>query len=146
MPSQTIYGSSGSVTLDTEANALTVLLRDALGSGKINSLTIATAIITALQLKVTTKSADFTVDGTSGIWFIDNSAGNVTAAMPAAASNQNAVHIFVVLSSAHNFVLDPNASEQVNGASTKTNGTAYSVAAIACDGTKWAGLLSGTWT
>lgn len=68
----------------------------------------------------------------------DATSAGFTVALPAAASNIGKKYIIVKTDSTFNAVtIDGNASETINGATTRTLNTQYEAVQIVCDGANW---------
>lgn len=95
----------------------------------------------------------FTTLATNGtasnrITLIDTTSGNVTVALPpAAGANTGRRMTFKKTVAANSAILDPNASETIDGATTKTATAQYAAMTVVSDGTTWwATDVIGTWT
>lgn len=67
------------------------------------------------------KSANYTVTASDRLIDVDTSGGDVTLTLPSAATPQPyTIFSFVKTSASNNLVLDPNGSELIDGAATKT--------------------------
>lgn len=68
---------------------------------------------------------------------VDATAGAVTVNLPAVADSANRLIWVEAVNVTSTVTLDGNASEEINGATTKTIGTAGRLVTLFCDGTKW---------
>lgn len=142
-------GSTGTLlySSDSAASANTIAERGASAEIAFGATTVTQIIATAMMLGVTNKTSTFTASVTeAAIYTVDSSGGAVTMNLPAAASSTNAAFIVFHKTAGNNLVIDPNSTELINGASTKTSGTANQAAIIFCNGTAWYSLQIGTWT
>lgn len=89
-------------------------------------------------LQSATKSANYTVTASDRLLYVDTTSGNVTLALPAAAT-PGAYTLFSAVKTAagNNLVLDPNGSELIDGASTKTITALNARVDFYSDGTAW---------
>ena len=87
--------------------------------------------------KVQTVTANTTVGATTSLVVASSSSGAKTMTLPAAAVSAGRKITFVKSGASGTIVIDPNASEQVDGASTFTLTAAKDTATIVCDGTAW---------
>ena len=71
------------------------------------------------------------------ILITDSSSGSVTVNLPAVASSSGKLLTVKHIGSSNNTVLDGNASETIDGATTLTLTTQYAVATVFCDGSTW---------
>tara|TARA_R110002020_G_scaffold134824_2_gene301078 strand:- start:10598 stop:11272 length:675 start_codon:yes stop_codon:yes gene_type:complete len=83
-----------------------------------------------------TTSGDVTV-GAGTFYLVATGSGNVTIGLPAAATCANMILSFKKIAAANNMILDANASETIDGATTKTLGDQYSWVTIISNGTNW---------
>jgi hypothetical protein len=143
---------SGLVQSDTSATGESIVERDASGDGYFNVVRGSNGIRTAgyTYLDVRSKTATFTVDESSNngtIYLCDTTSGSVTVTLPAAASSTDKILIFKKTVAANSLILDGNASETIDGATTKTSTGQYALMALACDGTNWHVIgVDGTWS
>lgn len=79
----------------------------------------------------------YTVLATDEYIRADATAGAVTIDLPAAAGASNRVLWIEAINVASVITLDPNAAELINGAATKTIGTAGRLVALSSDGAAW---------
>ncbi len=120
--------------------------------GNIGTFNTGLILSGFLKGKVQTKTSSFSIDEvlaatTNGVAFVcDTTSGSITVSLPAASTSTNRFLLFIKTVAANNLVLDGNASETINGATTKTTATQYGFALIFTDGSNWHALLSGTWT
>lgn len=94
---------------------------------------------TTIQKTIVSKSSDHTVVAGEGSVYIGNAAGGtVTFTLPATASCIGLVLTFKKQdSSGNNVVIDGNASEAIDGATTKSLGTQFHSLTIIANGTGW---------
>lgn len=94
---------------------------------------------TTIQKTIVSKSSDHTVVAGEGSVYIGNAAGGtVTFTLPATATCVGLVLTFKKQdSSGNNVVIDGNASEAIDGATTKSLGTQFHSITIIANGTGW---------
>lgn len=115
---------SGSVVLSTSPTFTTPILGSATTTG------LSTAIVTKTGTYTAT-TADFTI-------LCDATTGSFSVNLPAAASNSGRIYnVKKIDSSANTVTIDPNASETIDGASTKVINTQYVNIQFQCNGTAW---------
>ncbi len=86
---------------------------------------------------IRTVTANTTLDADYSTTLVNNS-GSVTISLPAAASNTGRKYTIKKVSAATNdVVIDPNASETIDGATTKTLTLQYSSITIESNGSNW---------
>ena len=83
-----------------------------------------------------TASGDVTV-GAGTFYLVATGSGNVTIGLPAAATCANMILSFKKIAAANSMILDANASETIDGATTKTLGDQWSWVTIISNGTSW---------
>lgn len=87
------------------------------------------------------KSANYTVTTSDHLIYMDTSGGSRTFALPALSGvNPNVVYSFIKTSASNNLVLDPNSTETIDGASTKTVTALNARVDIISNGTQWVSL------
>ena len=87
---------------------------------------------------VTSLSADTTIDDTYGTMSVDATAANTTITLPTASGITGKIYrIAKSDASANTVIIDGNASETINGATTLTLQYRYSSVSIQSDGTNW---------
>lgn len=99
-----------------------------------SKLTVAGPIATAYAAK----TANYTVTATDSFLTGDCTSGNLTFTLPAAASIAGREYHFKRIDgSGNSVIIDGNASETIDGATTKTLTTQWSEISIVSDGTNW---------
>lgn len=89
-------------------------------------------------LPVTSKTANYTATDSDYFIKVDSTSGAVTITLPAASGRTGKVLVIKKIdASANNVVVDGNASETIDGATTLTWNTQYASYSIFCDGTGW---------
>lgn len=83
------------------------------------------------------KTASFTADTSKSLYLCNAASGAITATLPAAATSAGLTLRFKKTDNVNNVVLDGNASETIDGATTKTLSTQYQSCTIYCDGSNW---------
>ena len=88
---------------------------------------------------VVDKTADATLeDSEADVYLFDCTSGNLTATLPAAADSTDQIFTIKKIDSTSNTVtIDGNASETIDGSTTKVINIQYDAVKIACDGTEW---------
>ena len=109
------------------------------GSGTLSWSTPASGSTLTSSVETTSFNA-----AVSYIYFVDTSLGDVTATLPAASGNGGALIEFVITDSTNSLILDGNASETIDGATTITYSSTYSHIKIRCDGSNWFRLSSSS--
>lgn len=90
------------------------------------------------NLSTTTKTANYTALSTDQVILVNATGGNVTIALPAAATVAGHVYyIKKIDSSGNSVIIDPNGAETIDGASTVTTTTQYESFTIVSDGVAW---------
>lgn len=91
-----------------------------------------------LVLQEVTKSANYTVTASDRLVKADTTSGSITLALPAAASvGAYTPFAFVKTASANSLILNPDGSELIDGAATKTLSAQYSRVDIVSNGSAW---------
>jgi hypothetical protein len=83
-----------------------------------------------------------TLDNDDEVIAADASGGAITLNLPAVATSKNKTYTVVRTSASNNVVLDGNASETINGATTYTLSSQWQFVKIICDGTQWIVIAS----
>ncbi len=92
----------------------------------------------AFGLTSLTKTSSFTASNSETIYFCDASSGSITVTLPATADSGNRVYYIVKIDgSANNVTIDGNASETINGSTTKVITVQYTSLTISTDGSNW---------
>jgi len=126
---------------DTAATAGTVMARDSSGDSALRRLSLAGLLLNGyLTLNSTAVSTNATLDNTVCIVYADATSGSITLTLPAVAVSTGFTYFIQKRNSANSVILDGNASETVNGATTYTISTQYAAAIIHCDGSTWSVL------
>lgn len=86
---------------------------------------------------VTSAGSPYTVLSTDELIRVNASGGAVTILLPAVADNVGRVLWVEAVNVSNTITLDGNASEQINGAATKTIGTAGRLVMLFCNGSAW---------
>lgn len=81
--------------------------------------------------------------GTASWYLVATAGGDVTIGLPAAATCTNMVLGFKKLQAANNMILDPDGSETIDGAATKSFSDRWTFVNIISNGTNWFILSSG---
>jgi hypothetical protein len=90
-----------------------------------------------LHVGTTISSSGSVSVGAGTFYLVATAGGHVTVGLPAAATCTNMVLSFKKLTAANNMILDPNSSETIDGATTKTFSDQYSWVTIISNGTNW---------
>lgn len=89
-------------------------------------------------MRIVTKTAGFTASAAEAdLYLVDTTSGNITAALPAAASSTGVHFLFKKTVAANQLTVDPNASETIDGQTTLEINTRYVTLGVVCDGTTW---------
>ena len=90
-----------------------------------------------LHVGTTITSSGSVSAGTATFYLVGTASGDVTVSLPAAATCANMVLSFKKLVAANNMILDPDGSETIDGATTKTFSDRWSWVTIISNGTNW---------
>lgn len=94
-----------------------------------------------LVLQAATKTSNYTVTTSDRLLYCDTSSGSITLALPAAATpNPYTIFSAVKTSASNSLVIDPNSSETIDGASTKTVTALNARVDFYSTGTAWVSL------
>ena len=92
----------------------------------------------SMSLPIESISATDTLDDTNHTVLVNASGGSRTVNLPAASGSTGKIFIIKKTdSSSNNVVIDPNASETIDGSSTFTFNAQYRAVTIQCDGSNW---------
>jgi len=86
---------------------------------------------------IQTVTANTTATLTDGIFLVDTSSGAITITLPAASTATNKRYSFKLIDATNTFTIDGNASETIDGATTKVLSTLYDSLTIICDSSAW---------
>ena len=101
----------------------------------------ARVLLTGGVLQSATKTTGYTVTTSDHLLYANTASGSITFALPALSGvNQNVVYSFIKTSASNNMVLDPNSTEQIDGASTKTVTALNARVDIVSNGTQWVSI------
>lgn len=93
---------------------------------------------TGVKAAIATTSADLTLSAAHYTVLVDASGANRTITLPAAASHNKRVYVVKkVDASANTVTIDGNASETIDGATTKVLTTQWQSVTLQCNGTAW---------
>jgi hypothetical protein len=126
-------------TTNLAALAVTTAKLDALAvtTAKIDAGAVTRAKITE-TLNTTSKTANYTATASDDVILCSASGGAFTITLPAAASSTGLHLVVKKTDSGFNAVtIDGNASETIDGATTKKLSTQYESIEIVCDGSNW---------
>lgn len=112
------------------------------GSGRIGIGNIAPTstlqVNGSVGMSITTKTANYTATASDYTIICNNTSGAITISLPATSGCSGRVYVIKKVSAASlNVVIDPNASENIDGANTFTLTAQNESAMIQCDGNKW---------
>lgn len=95
--------------------------------------------LTAVEPLAVAITADYTVEASgTNLVLADATAGPVKVSLPAAAdSNGMRLTVKKIDASVNNVTIDPNASETIDGATTKALTARWQSSTVQCDGTAW---------
>lgn len=82
-------------------------------------------------------SADQTLTASNRVVKVVTTGGTRTLTLPAASGNTGLAYFIVKLSAANSLIIDGNASETINGATTLTLTAQFDSRIIVCDGDEW---------
>lgn len=136
------------VQADSSAVANAVSQRDANGDIAYRYVAAsahkpASASVGAYYGAVRSITASGTVAATDHVILADATGGAITVTLPAAATSGGMLLTIKKTDNANNVVADANASETIDGATTKTIATQYGFLTLACDATGWHIIASG---
>ena len=121
-------GGTELVTVDDEGN---VGINSASPNAKLT-------VDGSMSLPIESISATDTLDDTNHTVLVNASGGSRTVNLPAASGSTGKIFIIKKTdSSSNNVVIDPNASETIDGSSTFTFNAQYRAVTIQCDGSNW---------
>ncbi len=149
MSTHALYSATGPITSDSTATVNTIAERDASGNSTFNTLTASIQIVAngSLKLLNTAKSANFTADTASVAYTCDTTGGSITMTLPAVASSTGLHYMIKKTVAANSLIVDGNASETIDGATTLTATAQYAALHFYCDGTTWWTITrQGTWS
>lgn len=135
-----ISGTTGiyNYNSDSSASPNTLVERDASGNSSFATCSATTLQTTGgIIINSVAKSAGFTFDGLETHLVCDTTSGSITIALPVAASSTGKRITVKKIVAANSLILDGNASEVIDGATTKTATAQWAVMTIWCDGTAW---------
>lgn len=78
-----------------------------------------------------------TLDSTDCVILGDASGGGFSVTLPAAANNKRRIYVIKNVGASNTVTVDGNASETIDGATTKALSTQYDSIMIQCDGSGW---------
>ncbi len=112
------------------------------GSGNvgigINTPTSTLHVAGSQALPVTTKTATYTAAASDYTILCNNTSGAININLPAASGCSGRIYVVKKVSGAgNNVVIDGNASENIDGATTRTLATQYESVMIQSDGSNW---------
>lgn len=116
---------------------------DCLTAGTVDKDRLNTGAIA--NSTVTSKSADYTVTVSDQINLANASSGNVTYTLPTAVGNTGQILTFKRIDAATNtnVIIDGNASQTIDGSTTKTLFSQYDYLKIMSDGSNWVIIDNG---
>lgn len=95
-------------------------------------------IVLAAKLNTQTVAVDSTLSAANDLTLVDATSGPIVISLPAAASVPGKVYnVKKIDSSANTVTIDPNASETIDGVSTKSTTIQYENLTFVSDGTQW---------
>ena len=112
------------------------------GSGNVgigtNAPTSTLHVAGTMALPITTKTATYTASATDYTLICNNTSGAITINLPAASGCSGRVYVVKKISGAlNNVVIDGNASETIDGSTTRTLTLQYESVMIQSNGTSW---------
>jgi hypothetical protein len=121
--------SASTVFLKGSGTSIAVRLGDDSGSGQITFANASPAIVS--------KTANYTATASDSTILCDATSGSITITLPAASGLSRVYVVKKIDSSANTVVIDPNASELIDGATTLTLSTQWSGKQFQSNGTSW---------
>lgn len=91
----------------------------------------------AISKPITTLSTNTTLNEAHYTVVVDTTSENVTITLPSAASASGRIYRIKKISESHSVIIDPNASETIDGATSSTLSSSHAKLAIQSDGTEW---------
>ena len=125
--------------INAAAVTATELASDAVTTAKILDANVTKAKLAtgARDATAASKSSDDTLDLTEDLIYVDSTSATVTVTLPAASSSSGHEYRIIKTVSANTVVIDGNASETINGATTQTMYQQYETMTIWCNGSEW---------
>lgn len=137
-----VYTSGGVVRADTNATPSSFPLRDAAG-GLTNAAETCTQLTVngSISFKWNPQSGNYSLvwgAGGDGVVYVDTTSASVTLTLPAPGSVGAGGMLRIIKKvAANSLIINPNVSETINGAASKTITAAYTIVTLFCDGTNW---------
>ena len=132
-------GSGISITDGGANSTATVAINTAVTANLTSTQTLSGKTFNGLKLNRATKTAStYTLTSTDNIILADATSNNITLSLPAVSGTDGQVyHIQKVDSSTNTVTIDPNASEQINGATTMVLNQQYQGVIIWSNNSAW---------
>lgn len=102
-----------------------------------NVVLVSNMLRETTQKTLTSGDSPYTLSANDDVLLCDTSSGSITINLPAAAVARKAVLTFVKTSASNTLTLDPNASENINGATTYDITSLRDAIRIVTNGTEW---------
>lgn len=139
MATRNIYTDTGVLQADDSvATPSSVATRDSNGD-LIGRYVTGLRLISTGGVKLTSaaKTANYTATITDTVLIVDSTSGSVTITLPAASTSTGMVLTVKKIVSANSVILDGNASETIDSATTLTITTQWAAKTVYCDGSAW---------
>jgi hypothetical protein len=139
MAQHQIPSLSGILQSDSAGTPNSVAERDAAGDLAGQRLRASAGVVNSGEVYagIAAKSASFNADSSQATVVIDTTAADVTVTLPAAATCTGKKLTFVKKVAANSMVIDGNAAETINGATTQTYASQYDKVTVQSDGSNW---------
>jgi hypothetical protein len=139
MATRNIYTDTGILPSDdSAATPSTVVVRDANGDAPLRRATVQRLILIGGVIgNTSTKTANYTATLDDLILLVDSTAGAITITLPAASTSTGHMLTVKKTVAANTVVIDGNASETIDGATTVTLSSHWAARTLSCNGTSW---------
>lgn len=120
---------------DNEINFVTVGTSSVVGRGASGNIT--SIALSSLQLMAVSSISANTTAAVGTIYLVDSTSGTITVTLPAVASSSGKQIVVKRKTGSNSVVIDGNASETIDGATTLTLSLAFEWTTLVCDGAAW---------
>lgn len=104
---------------------------------RVNSAVSALEFTSAVVAAISLKTANYTATTADHTILVNPTSSDATITLPAATTAQGLILVIKSLSNTYNVIIDGNASETIDGATTQTISVQYEALTIQCDGSNW---------